>query len=106
MEHHLPYLGVFKQFLCFVIAAIFNSVLRVTMNSWNCLLVEDSDREQIVNIYAWIYIAGLITAFFAPVSGLFISRFELVPTIRVIYLISFVMMTAKFIILNVYATAS
>ncbi len=93
-----------SSFLHFAIAAIINSVMRITMNSWGCLLVEDSDREQIVNIYAWIYIAGLIAAFFAPVSGLFIGKFELVPTIRVIYLISFVMMTAKFFILNKYAT--
>lgn len=93
-----------NSFWYFVIAAIVNSVARVTMNSWGCLLVEDSNREQIVNIYAWIYIAGLIAAFFTPVSGLFIGWFELVPTIRVIYLISFVMMTLKFIILNKYAT--
>ena len=93
-----------NSFIYFVIAAIINSVMRVTMNSWNCLLVEDCDRKQIVNIYAWIYISGLIAAFFAPVTGLFIGWFELIPTIRVIYLISFVMMTFKFIILNKYAT--
>lgn len=93
-----------SSFIYFVIAAIINSVLRVTMNSWGCLLVEDSDREQIVNIYAWIYIAGLIAAFFAPITGLFIGRFELIPTIRVIYLISFVLMTVKFIILNIFST--
>ena len=93
-----------NSFIYFVIAAIFNSVMRVTMNSWNCLLVEDCDRKQIVNIYTWIYISGLIAAFFAPVTGLFIGWFELVPTIRVIYIISFVMMTFKFIILNKYAT--
>lgn len=93
-----------SSFIYFVAAAVLNSVMRITVNSWGCLLVEDSDRDQIVNIYAWIYIAGLLAAFFAPVTGLFIGRFELVPTIRVIYLISFVLMTAKFIILNIFAT--
>lgn len=93
-----------NSFLWFVIAAVVNSVIRVTMNSWGCLLVEDCNKENIVNIYAWIYIAGLISAFFAPVSGLFIGWFELVPTIRVIYLISFVLMTIKFFLLNKYAT--
>lgn len=74
------------------------------MISWGCLLVEDSDKEQIVNIYAWIYISGLIAAFFAPISGIFIGIFSLVPTIRVLYLISFIFMTLKFIVLNRYCT--
>jgi len=93
-----------SNFTCFVVAAIINSISRVTMNSWNCLLVEDCDKEQIVNIYTWIYILGLGAAFFAPISGLFIGKFELVPTVRVLYIISFVIMTSKFFILNRYST--
>jgi MFS family permease len=96
--------AISSSFILFVIAAIINSMKPITMISWGCLLVEDSDKNQIVNIYAWVYIAGLLAAFFAPISGIFIGKFELVPTVRVLYLISFVMMTAKFIILNKYAT--
>ena len=96
--------AISSNFMFFVIAAIINSLKPVTMISWGCLLVEDSDKNQIVNIYAWVYIAGLLAAFFAPISGIFIGKFQLVPTVRVLYLISFVMMTAKFIILNIYAT--
>ena len=93
-----------RSFSYFVIAAIINSISRVTMNSWSCLLVEDCDKKQIVNIYTWIYILGLGAAFFAPISGLFIGEFGLVPTVRVLYIISFVMMTSKFLILNKYST--
>ena len=93
-----------RNFYHFVFAAIINSISRVTMNSWNCLLVEDSDKEQIVNIYTWVYISGLGAAFFAPISGIFIGKFELVPTVRILYIISFVMMTTKFLILNKYST--
>lgn len=96
--------AVSSNFTLFVIAAIINSLKPVTMISWGCLLVEDSDREQIVHIYAWVYIAGLLAAFFSPISGIFIGKFQLVPTVRVLYLISFVMMTVKFIILNKYST--
>lgn len=92
-----------NSFLHFVIAAIVNSVLQVTANSWGCLLVEDSDKKQIVNVFAWVHMSSLVAAFFAPVTSLFIKRFELVPTIRVIYLISFVMMTTKFIVLNKFS---
>lgn len=93
-----------KNFSYFVVAAIINSISRVTMNSWSGLLVEDCDKDQIVNIYTWIYILGLGAAFFAPVSGFFIGKFGLVSTVRVLYIISFVMMTSKFIILNKYST--
>lgn len=93
-----------RNFSHFVLASIINSISRVTMNSWNCLLVEDSDKEKIVNIYTWVYIAGLGAAFFAPISGIFIGKFELVPTVRVLYIVSFVMMTSKFLILNKYCT--
>jgi len=93
-----------RNFSHFVLASIINSISRVTMNSWNCLLVEDCDKEKIVNIYTWIYILGLGAAFFAPISGIFIGKFELVPTVRVLYIISFVIMTSKFLILNKYST--
>lgn len=93
-----------QNFYYFLVAAIINSFNRVTMNSWGCLLVEDCDRSQIINIYAWVNISGLVAVFFAPITGLFIGKYDLVPTIRVVYLIAFVMMTAKFIILNKFAT--
>ena len=96
--------AISQSFSYFVIAAIINSVSRVTMNSWTCLLVEDSDKRQIVNIFIWISIFGLGAAFFAPLSGVFIKRYGLIPTIRVVYLLSFFMMTFKFIILNKYST--
>ena len=88
----------------FLIAAIVNATWRVTHNSWNCLLVEDTDADLLVDIYSWIYIAGLLAAFVAPATGLFVGRFGLVPTVRALYLLAFVMMTAKFIILNSLVT--
>ena len=95
--------AVSRSFSYFVIAAIINSVSRVTMNSWTCLLVEDSDKTEIVNIFTWISIFGLGSAFFAPISGIFIGKYGLIPTIRVVYLLAFLMMTFKFVILNKYS---
>lgn len=59
-----------QNFYYFLVAAIINSFNRVTMNSWGCLLVEDCDRSQIINIYAWVNISGLVAVFFAPITGL------------------------------------
>ncbi|MCL5275949.1 MAG: MFS transporter [Chloroflexi bacterium] len=88
----------------FFVAAIVNAVWRVTSNSWQCLLVEDTDRSLLVDVYSWIYIAGLITAFVSPVTGVLIDRFSLVPTMRALYFFSFIMMTAKFLIMNAMVT--
>lgn len=93
-----------QNFYYFAIAALINGVMRVTANSWVCLLVEDCDKNKIVTIYTWVYISGLGAAFFAPITGLFVGMYDLIPTIRAVYIFAFVMMTAKFLILNKYAT--
>jgi len=93
-----------QNFLWFAAAALFSSMWRITMNSWNCLLVEDCEQENLVGIYSWVHISGLIAAFFAPLAGLFIAWHGLVPTVRVLYLLAFAMMTAKFVLLNGFVT--
>jgi len=92
--------AVAQNFTYFLFGVIVNAVWRVTANSWQCLLVEDTDEHLLVDIYSWIYIAGLLAAFVSPLTGLLIDKYSLIPTMRGLYLLSFVMMTAKFIILN------
>jgi MFS family permease len=96
--------AIAQDFNYFLVAAIFNSVWRVTHTSWSCLLVEDADPKQLVDIYAWIYIAGVLSAFFAPIAGLLVNTFTLVPTMRGLFFLACLMMTVKFIILYVYST--
>jgi len=93
-----------QNFTYFLTAAIINSAWRVPQNSWQCLLVEDTDPRLLVDIYSWLYIAGLVAAFVSPLTGVMIGKFTLIPTIRGLYLLAFVMMTAKFLILNAIAT--
>jgi MFS family permease len=92
--------AVAQNFTYFLIAVVVNSLWRITANSWTCLLVEDTDPKLLVDIYTWIYIAGLLSAFFAPLAGLLINAYSLVPTMRGLYLLAFIMMTAKFIVMN------
>jgi MFS family permease len=94
--------AVAQNFYYFVAAAIINSVWRVTMNSWTCLMVEDAEPEHLVDMYAWVYISGQMAVFFAPIAGILINQFSLVPTMRGLYLLAFLMMTLKFVVLNVY----
>lgn len=84
-----------QNFWYFLIAGIINSLWRITLNSWNCLLVEDAEKDQIVDIYTWIYIANLFVGFIAPLAGVLIGVFSFVPTMRGLYIFAAVMFTLK-----------
>lgn len=90
---------VTKEYSGFVIAAVLNSFWQITNNSWTCLLVEDCEKEKIVDVYAWIHFTGLLAVFLAPASALLVKRFGVVPAVRRLYLLSFVLMTVKFVLL-------
>ena len=90
--------AIAQNFWYFLIAGAINSVWRVTHNSWNCLLVEDADKDQLVDIYTWIYIAVTLSGFVAPIAGLLIGAFTLVPTVRGLYIFAAIMFTLKAVI--------
>jgi MFS family permease len=92
-----------QNFWFFLAAAIFNSSWRISHTSWTCLMVEDAEPDQIVPMWTWIYIAGLVAAFFAPLSGKLVERIDLVPAVRALYLFAFIVLTAKFIFLLIYS---
>jgi len=96
--------AIAQNFTYFVIAAVVNSLWRMTMTSWTCLLVEDAEPAILVDIYSWIYISGLISAFFAPIAGIFINIFSFIPTMRGLFFLAFIMMTVKFYVLFRYST--
>lgn len=84
-----------QNFWYFLAAGIINSAWRITLNSWTCLLVEDAEPGQLVDIYTWIYIANLIVGFIAPLAGVLIGIFSLIPTMRGLYLFAALMFAAK-----------
>jgi MFS family permease len=88
------------NFYVFLIGAIINSIWRITANSWSCLLVEDTDPKQLLDIYTWIYISQILVGFVAPLAGLFIQAYTLIPTMRALYIFAFVMFTVKFLVMN------
>lgn len=87
-----------QNFWYFLIAGIINSVWRITHNSWSCLLVEDAEQDQLVDIYTWIYIANVLVGFIAPLAGILIGAFSLIPTMRGLYIFSAIMFTLKAIV--------
>jgi MFS family permease/uncharacterized membrane protein YeaQ/YmgE (transglycosylase-associated protein family) len=84
-----------QNFWYLLAAGIVNSTWRITMNSWTCLLVEDAEQEQLVDIYTWISISNQLVGLAAPLAGILIGMFSLVPTMRGLYLFAVVMFTIK-----------
>ena len=93
-----------QNFWWFVIAAVLLSINMISANSWMCLLVEEAEPDKLVYIFTWVTISGLLAVFFAPLSGLLVNKYTVVPVMRGLYLLAFVMMTAKFVILYIYST--
>ena len=99
------FLWMFSQnFSWFALAAVFNGAWRVTENSWSLLLIEDMREEEIMPAFSLTQMLGLFSAFFAPLSNFAVDAFGLVPTMRVIYGVTFVSMTVKFILVYVFST--
>lgn len=87
----------------FIVAALMNSLWRISHTAWTCLMVEDAEERHLVHIWTWIMIFAVCSAFFAPLGGWFVGRYGLVPAVRGLYVFGFVVLTAKFVILYVYS---
>ena len=88
-----------EGFWFFLIAAVINGTNGIPNTCWNCLLVEDAEKKQITKIYSLTIAFGQLSAIFAPISSILISRLTLVPAIRILFINAFVLMTLKVIIL-------
>jgi MFS family permease len=68
-------------------AVLLNSFEQINQTAWFCLLIEDAEPKSLVGIYTWVNIGGLVAVFFAPISGLLVNSFTVVPVVRVLYFI-------------------
>ena len=82
-------------FWLFVGASLVNATLQISQNSWDCLMVEDAQRDQIPHIYSLVMVAGHLSALFAPIAAVLVAQFQLVAAVRILYLNAFVVMTVK-----------
>jgi len=91
------------SFEYFLAAAVLNGAMRVTTCSWECLLVEDAESSQITGLYSLIVAIGQIGGLVAPISSILISRFTLIPAMRILYVNAFTLMTLKIVILYIFS---
>jgi Na+/melibiose symporter-like transporter len=87
----------------FVVAALINGTWRISHTAWTCLMIEDAEARHLVHIWSWITIFGVSTSFFTPLGGWFVARYGLVPAMRGLLVFSFVMLTAKAVILFLFS---
>ena len=94
-----------QNFWWFLVAAIINSLWQITAISWECLWLDDisKDEKKIAQVFNWMYISGLLAVFFAPIAGLLVGQHGLVSVVRVIFIFTFISMTAKFILFYFYS---
>lgn len=57
--------------------------------------MEDADKDQLVDIFSWIYISVTLSGFVAPLAGLLIGAYSLIPTVRGLYIFAAIMFTLK-----------
>lgn len=90
--------SVSHNFWLFLAAAVLNCFEQINQTAWYCLLIEDARPKDLVGLYTWVNIGGLVAIFFAPLSGLFVNSYSVVPVVRVLYFIFAMTMVAKTII--------
>jgi MFS family permease len=56
--------AIAKDINSFILAAIINSSTRVVMNSFHCLMVEDSPPETRLHVFNYFQVAGILAGFF------------------------------------------
>ena len=93
--------SVSHNFWLFLLAAILNCFEQINQTAWYCLLIEDAHPADLVGLYTWVSIGGLVAIFFAPLSGLLVNAYSVVPVVRVLYvLFSLTMLTKSLITLK------
>ena len=92
-----------ENFWFFLAAALLNGAMQIPTNSWDCLLIEDAEKNQITRINTLVSVAAQFSVLFAPISAILFSRLTLVPAIRILYLNAFVVMTLKIMLLYFFS---
>lgn len=58
--------AISDSFWLFLIAVLFNSFEQINQTAWFCLLIEDAEPKDLLGVYTWVNIGGLVAIFFCP----------------------------------------
>jgi len=88
----------------FIAAAVINGFGRVVANSFQCLMLEDSEPDTRIHIFNFLHMASIVAGFFAPIGALLISRMTLVPAMRVMLIFGVASKMTLFILRHLFTT--
>jgi MFS family permease len=91
--------AVSQNFWWFAAVAMLNGLWQINNNSWIGLMSEDADPKVLPYAFTGSQMAAMMAVFLAPISSFFVSRYELVPVMRVLYFLSAFSMATKSILL-------
>ncbi|MDP4093654.1 MAG: MFS transporter [Bacillota bacterium] len=89
-----------QNFWYFFIAGIINGVVKVVAVSWYCLIAEDAENNKRSKIFGAIYVINSATGLFTLLSGIFVNKYGVVDTLRILYIAGAVSMVSMFILRN------
>lgn len=89
--------SVAGSFAAFAVAAVLNATGRVVSVSWNLLVIEDVEAPQRPRVFGILNLIVTFCGLLTPLVGLLISRYGVVPTLRVFYALGGVGMTVMFL---------
>lgn len=87
-----------RSFGWFLVAQVLNSVVRIVVVSWNLLITEDATDQERAAIYGWIYVIGAFGGLSTFLGGIVIQKFGLVPSMRIIFILGSLSMSAMFVL--------
>ncbi|SDX59540.1 MFS/sugar transport protein [Paenibacillus sp. PDC88] len=80
-----------------MIAAIVNGFQKVPHTAFYCLLVEDTAPKERTYVFTLLQLISVVGGLFAPIGGLLVYHFSLVPGVRIMFVLACIMMTIQFI---------
>ncbi|WP_438431652.1 MFS transporter [Gorillibacterium sp. sgz500922] len=81
----------------FVAAALVNGFAKIPNTAFYCLLVEDTPPEERSRVFTLLQLISVVGGLFAPLGGLIVSQFTLIPGVRAMYVLACLMMTYQFL---------
>lgn len=81
----------------FIVAAVVNGFQRVPHTAFYCLLVEDTEPKDRTFVFSVLQFVAMLGGFFAPLGGLLVAHYGLIPGMRVMYVLACVFMTIQFV---------
>ncbi|WAM32005.1 MFS transporter [Caldicellulosiruptor naganoensis] len=78
---------VAKNFEWFLIATLFNGLMRIPELAWRLLLMEDATENERVAIYSVTVFVWNVGSLFAPLMGLLVAKFGLIVATKSVVLI-------------------